>query len=87
MHTNKVRPRKYTRTIKYTVGKLFQTLQLRNQDPANLLQEKRKLQEAAMKNIPEKKNQERFKLAHRRTIKIAEERREAKRVEDRAEVR
>jgi hypothetical protein len=40
-----------------------------------------------MKNIPEKKNQERFKLAHRRTIKIAEERREAKRVEDRAEVR
>jgi hypothetical protein len=52
---NKVRPGKYTRTIKYAVGKLFETLELRNQDPANLLQEIRKLEEATMKNIPKKR--------------------------------
>lgn len=55
MHKNKVRPGNYTRTIKYAVGKLFETLELRNQDPANLLQEIRKLQQAVMKNIPEKR--------------------------------
>lgn len=55
MHKNKVRPGKYTRTIKYAAGKLYETLELRNQDPANLLQEISKLQEAIMKNIAEKR--------------------------------
>ena len=40
-----------------------------------------------MKNILEKKNQERSQLAHRRIIKIAEERLEAKQVGNRTKAR
>jgi hypothetical protein len=43
--------------------------------------------EAAMKNIPEKRNKKGPKWITKRTLKIAEERREAKEVGNRAEVR
>jgi hypothetical protein len=60
---------------------------LRNQDPANLLKEIRKITRGCHEEYTRKKNQERSQLAYKRTIKITDERRKAKQVGNRAEVR
>jgi hypothetical protein len=61
---------------------------VRNRDPDNLCEEiRRVITEAAMKNKPQKRNKKGPKWLTERTLKIAEERREATQVGNRAEVR
>jgi hypothetical protein len=61
---------------KHAVGKGFETLEDTNRDPDKLWEEiRRVIIEAAMKNIPEKRNNKGPKWLTERTLKIAEERR------------
>jgi hypothetical protein len=60
---------------------------VRNRDPDNLWEEiRRVITETAMKNIPKKRNKKGPKWLTERTLKIAEERWEAKQVGNWAEV-
>jgi hypothetical protein len=73
---------------KHARGKGFKTLEVRNRDPDNLWEEiRRVITEAAMKNIPKKKETRKVPNGSQKEPLRLQKRREAKQVGNRAEVR